>query len=141
MRGRPMAEPPRSIVEAFLGVAGRTPEKTCVVSEGDEISYARLRREALRWAGALRAWGLNARDRVALFLENGPDFIGAYLGTHLAGGIIVPVNTQYRQIELRHILTDAGVRLCVADPPGRAEPTRVAAELPALEAVVVADAS
>src|SRR5262249_28935506 len=48
----------------------------------------------------------------------------------------VLVNTQYRQVELRHILTDAEVVLCLTDPPRRAELARVAADLVALEGVV-----
>src|SRR5215468_10561612 len=132
-----MPEATRSIVEALWRVAERAPGKTVLLFEGQEISYARLRQEALRWAGALRAWGLRPGERVALLLENSPAFLAAYLGTHLAGGIVVLVNTQYRQTELRHILSDAGVRLCLTDDERRGELARVERELPALERVVV----
>jgi malonyl-CoA/methylmalonyl-CoA synthetase len=74
---------------------------------------------------------------VALFLENSPTFVAAYLGVHLAGGIVVLVNTQYRQVELRHILGDSGARLCITDGAGLPELERVAAELPDLEAVLL----
>lgn len=131
-----MLDYPASIVERFLANCERSPEKPCVLFEGGTHSYAQLRQSALHWAGAFRAWGLQPGDRVALFLENSPDFVAAYLGSYLAGGIVVLVNTQYRQVELRHILNDAGVRLCVTDPPRRAELARVLDDLPALEAVV-----
>src|SRR6266568_1753009 len=49
---------------------------------------------------ALLAWGMEPGDRIALFLGNCPTFVVAYLGTQLAGGIVVLVNTQYRQVEL-----------------------------------------
>lgn len=127
---------PTSLVEAFLSHAESTPDKPCILFEGDTLSYAGLRREALRWSAGLRAWGLRPGERVALFLENSPSFVAAYLGIYLAGGIVVLVNTQYRQVELRHILSDAGVRLCVTDPPRLAELRRVIAELPALAVVV-----
>ncbi|GHO70771.1 hypothetical protein KSC_096630 [Ktedonobacter sp. SOSP1-52] len=65
------------------------------------------------FAQALIAAGLQAGERVALFLENSPAFVVSYLGTHLAGGIVVLVNTQYRQVELSHIMNDAGVRFCM----------------------------
>jgi malonyl-CoA/methylmalonyl-CoA synthetase len=136
-----MGGAPRSIVEAFWWASERSPRKTCLLFEGREISYARLRQEVERWAGALRAWGLEPGDRVALFLENSPTFLAAYLGTHLAGGIVVLVNTQYRQVELRHILSDAEVRLCATDAAGRAELARVATEVPSLAAVVVVGAT
>ncbi|HUX87557.1 MAG TPA: acyl-CoA synthetase [Chloroflexota bacterium] len=135
-----MTERPTSIAQAFLNAAERAPERTCLLFDGQAFSYARLRDEAGRFAGSLLAWGLKPSDRVALFLENSPTFVAAYLGIYLAGGIVVLVNTQYRQVELRHILNDAEVRLCLTDSVRRAELARVVQDLPALEAVVVVSA-
>jgi len=130
------AVPARSVPEAFLASAARCPDKACILFEGQTVTYADLRRGAIRWAEGLRAWGLEPGERVALFLENSPTFVAAYLGVQLAGGVVVLVNTQYRQVELRHILQDAGVRVAVTDPAGRAELARVVGELVALDAVV-----
>ncbi len=130
----------RSIVEVFLRNAKQMPEKPCIHFEGKTYTYAWLRKRAEAFAGALRAWGIEPGDRVALFLENCPDFLAAYLGVWWAGGAVVLVNTQYRQVELRHILSDAGVRLCITDRERLAELDRVRADLPDLEAVVDVDA-
>ncbi|MDQ6907018.1 MAG: AMP-binding protein [Chloroflexota bacterium] len=135
-----MPTAPRSIVEAFLHNAKQTPEKTCIAFEGKTYTYAWLRKRAEAFAGALSAWGIEPGDRIALFLDNCPDFLAAYLGIWLAGGVVVLVNTQYRQVELRHILGDAGVRLCVTDRERLAELDRVRADLPDLAAVVDVDA-
>ena len=134
-----MVSYPSSIVAAFLGHAARTPDKPCLLFEEESWSYARMRTEGLRWAGAYRAAGVRPGDRVALCLENSPSFVTAYLGAHLAGAIVVPVNTQYRQVELRHILSDAAVRLCVTDVPRRAELARVRDDLPELGLVVTVE--
>ncbi|HEX5414467.1 MAG TPA: acyl-CoA synthetase [Chloroflexota bacterium] len=134
-----MPKPAGSIVEAFFEHVGRAPEKVCLRFEGEELTYAGLGDLARRWAGGLLGWGLRPGERVALFLENSPTFLGAYLGSHLAGGIVVLVNAQYRQVELRHILSDAQVRLVITDASRRAELARVAAELPDLAAVVTID--
>jgi malonyl-CoA/methylmalonyl-CoA synthetase len=128
-----------SIVEAFLRNVMQRPEKTCIAFEGKMYSYAWLRKRAEAFAGALGAWGIQPGDRIALFLENSPDFLAAYLGVWLAGGVVVLVNTQYRQVELRHILSDAGVRLCITDRERLTELDRVRADLPDLEAVVDVD--
>src|SRR6478672_10433799 len=130
---------PVSIVEAFLRNAKQAPEKPCIHFEGKTYSYAWLQKRAEAFAGALSAWGSEPGDRVALFLENCPDFLASYLGVWLAGGVVVLVNTQYRQVELRHILSDAGVRLCITDRERLAELDRVRADLPDLEAVVDVD--
>jgi acyl-CoA synthetase (AMP-forming)/AMP-acid ligase II len=116
-----MEPPPRSIVEAFARHAERAPDRLCLRFEGEELTYRGLRDRVDSFAAALRTWGLRPGDRVALFLENCPDFLAAYLGTHLAGGVVVPVNTQYRRAELRHIFADAGVRVCLTDRERRPE--------------------
>ena len=100
------------------------------------LSYGDLRDAARAFAAALLARGLRHGDRVALFLDNSPDFLIAYLGTWWAGGTVVLVNTAYRQVELRHILSDSAARLCVSTGLQRTELERIRADLPALEAVV-----
>jgi malonyl-CoA/methylmalonyl-CoA synthetase len=122
------------MVEAFVRNTERAPERLCLRFEGDEWNYGRLHGQAAGFAAALRTWGLRPRDRVALFLGDCPDYLAAYLGTHLAGGVVVPVNTQYRKRELRHILCDAGVRLYLADEGSCRELER--GDLPDLEAVI-----
>ena len=126
---------PASVAEAFTLNARRAPEKLCLRFEAGDWSYGRLLALAEAFAAALRSWGLEPGDRVALFLGNHPDFLVAYLGTHLAGGVTVPANRSYRRTELRHIFEDAGVRLCVTDEEGRPELERVRGDLPTLERV------
>ncbi len=131
-----MAERPASVVGAFVSHAERAPERTCLFFEGDEWGYGRLLERAEGFAAALGSRGISKGERVALFLGNSPDFLAAYLGTHLAGAVIVPVNTAYTRTELRHIFDDAGVRLCLTDAERLPEVERVRGDLPELETVV-----
>jgi malonyl-CoA/methylmalonyl-CoA synthetase len=135
-RGLATQTRPASVVEAFARNARRTPEKLCLRFEGEDLSYGGLLGRVEAFVAALGKWGLQPGDRVALFLGNHPDFLTSYLGTHLAGGVVVPVNKGYRRTELRHIFEDAGVRLCVTDGEGRPELERVRGDLPDLEKVV-----
>jgi malonyl-CoA/methylmalonyl-CoA synthetase len=128
-----------SIAEAFVTNAERTPEKLCLRFEGEEIPYRRLRARAEGFGAGLVAWGLRPGERVALFMGNHPDLLAAYVGTHLAGGVVVPVNTQYRKGELGHIFGDAGVRLCLTDEERKPELERTREDLPELEAVIEAE--
>ncbi|EFH81541.1 acyl-CoA synthetase [Ktedonobacter racemifer] len=124
-----------SIVEAVFQHADRGAERPVLLFEGQTISYGQLASQVTSFAQALLVHGLHEGDRVALFLENCPDFVVTYLGTHLAGGIVVLVNTQYRQVELSHIMSDAGVRFCVTGPAGRTELSRL--DLPDLETLII----
>jgi malonyl-CoA/methylmalonyl-CoA synthetase len=128
-----------SIVQAFVEHSERVPERPLLFFEGEEWSYGQVRGLAGSWAEELRGRGVARGARVALFLENSPAFLGAYLGAHLLGAIVVLVNTQYRQTELSHILNDAGVCLCVADRERLPELGRVRDALPELREVVVAE--
>jgi malonyl-CoA/methylmalonyl-CoA synthetase len=114
----------------------RTPDTICLRFEGTVITYAELWSRIEAVARALRTWGLRGDDRVALFMGNSPEFLAAYLGIHLAGGIVVLVNPQYRQVELRHILDDAGARICFTEPQLRYAIDRVRSDLPHLEVVI-----
>jgi malonyl-CoA/methylmalonyl-CoA synthetase len=131
-----VSRPPASIVEAFTRHAQGAPERPCLRFEGEEWSYGKLRERAGSFAAALGTWGLKPGERVALYLGNCADFLAAYLGTHLAGGVVVPVNIQYRKVELRHIFDDADVRLCFTDKERRPELERVRGDLPDLESVI-----
>src|SRR5262245_25149597 len=124
-----------SIVEAVFEHAQRDHERLALLFEDTTIGYGALWADIERFAQALRSWGARPGDRVALFLENCPQFVVAYLGAHLAGCIAVLVNTQYRQVELSHILNDAGVRLCVTSPAGAVELATINA--PSLEALIM----
>ncbi|HKS69384.1 MAG TPA: AMP-binding protein, partial [Ktedonobacterales bacterium] len=128
----------RSIAEAVQRHARQQPGQVALVFEGRTINYAELAAQAEQFARALASTGVLPGDRVALFLGNCPEFVTAYLGTHLAGGIVVLVNAQYREVELRHIMTDAGVRLCVTGAAGAEEVEQLA--LPDLTTLVIVDA-
>jgi malonyl-CoA/methylmalonyl-CoA synthetase len=130
---------PASIAEAFVTNAERSPEKLCLRFEGEEISYQGMRTRAEGFGAGLVAWGLRPGERVAFFMGNHPDLLAAYVGTHLAGGVVVPVNTQYRKGELAHIFGDAGVRLCLTDEERKPELERTREDLPELEAVIEAE--
>jgi long-chain acyl-CoA synthetase len=66
------------------------------------------------FAAALTASGFRRGERVALYLQNVPQFLIAMIGTWKAGGIAVAVNPMNRQRELEDILTDSGASVLVA---------------------------
>lgn len=131
---------PASLLEAFLAHAHATPDSLALLFEGQRFTYARLAARVDAFARGLKRQGLKAGERVALFLENSPEFVTAYLGVQRAGGVVVLVNTQYRQVELAHILADAEVRACVTGASGVAELVPLRAQLPALEWLVTVEA-
>lgn len=128
-----------SILEAFLQTCVRNPDKLCVLFEGQHYSYRQLYQAAEAWAALLRESGLQPGERVGLYLGNSIDFLAAYLAVHLCGAIVVLINTQYRQLELRHILNDAGAIICITDSEALPELERVRRALGSLRRVILVD--
>jgi malonyl-CoA/methylmalonyl-CoA synthetase len=106
-----------SIVAALLAARDRAPDRPLVSFAGRTYSYGLVSEAAAQAGGALVARGVRPGDRVALVLENSPGFVIAYLGVYFARAVAVPVNVAYRKVELAHILTHAGARVCIADAP------------------------
>ena len=65
-------------------------------------------------AAAFAARGLGHGDRVALFLQNVPQFVIGLLAAWKIGGIAVPVNPMLKERELRYVLRDCGARAIVS---------------------------
>ncbi len=84
---------PSSQPVAFLQAVSSFPDKAFIHFEGQTFSYQDIYEQVCYVAASLSAFGLKKGDRVALYLENSPSFISAYLGVLWLGGVIVPVNT------------------------------------------------
>jgi len=65
-------------------------------------------------AAAFAARGLGRGDRIALYLQNMPQFVIGMLAAWKIGGIAVPVNPMLKERELRYVLSDSGARAIVS---------------------------
>ena len=106
----------RRLENALRGAAGRLalrcPESQ---AESQNSSYGQLFAAAERMAGALRALGVGASDRVVAQVEKTPEAVSLYLGCLKLGAVYVPLNTAYTKSEVEYFLTDAASSVFVAD--------------------------
>ena len=89
------------------------PDNVALEFMGKVMGYRQLWESVLKFAGALKAQGVQPGDKVAIMLPNSPQFVIAFYGTLAAGGICVNVNPLYTPRELRHQLSDAGAETLV----------------------------
>ncbi len=101
----------RPITEYVDHWAHTVPDRVAYHFYGREVSYAELADLSARFAGWLASAGVRAGDRVGVFLPNCPQFVVAMLGVLRAGAVHVPINPMFKEHELRHELTDAGVEV------------------------------
>ena len=88
--------------------AAQTPDLVAIRFEGRSISYGQLNSDANRLASSLRAAGVAAADRVALYLPNVPEFAVAYYAAQKLGAIPVTINAILKMEEVRYLLDDSG---------------------------------
>jgi fatty-acyl-CoA synthase len=88
--------------------AQQFPRKTAVVCSEQRFSYAEFGDRVWRLAGALRAAGRKAGDRVAFLSLNCHRLLEAYFGVLEAGCVLLPLNIRLAGPELAYILNDSG---------------------------------
>src|SRR5205823_6578773 len=89
--------------------AERNPDATAIAEVGGEhLTYAERWDRAARVAGGLRDAGLARGDRAAILLGNGVDWVLAFWGALLAGAVVVPVNTRFKDPEVDYVVSDSG---------------------------------
>ena len=111
--------PDDSLPARLKATAARLPRKTALVFYGREISFTELDEASDRFAAWLRGRGVGPGDRVALYLENCPQFAVAHFGALKVGAITVALNPMHKTHELGHELEDSGARVVVAADAGR----------------------
>ncbi len=103
-----------NLVKNVGEVAADRPEGTAVHFDGSDVSYGALWQRTGQFAQALADCGIGPGDSVAVYLPNLPQFVTAFHGTLRAGGVVVPMNPQYKSREIRHLLDDSGAEVVVA---------------------------
>ncbi|MGI8844577.1 MAG: class I adenylate-forming enzyme family protein [Thermoleophilaceae bacterium] len=102
-------EQPQSLVHMLRASLDRDPSATAVAEVGGEaVTYQQLWDSASEVAGGLLERGLQRGDRVAIRLGNGLDWVLAFWGAQLAGLTAVPVNTRFKDEEVRYVVEDSG---------------------------------
>ena len=97
----------------FRASVSRNPDGDIIRYFGGRITVRELDELSDAFAVALTDLGVGAGDRVALYLQNVPQFVIGLLAAWKAGGIAVPINPMNRARELDAVLRDSGARALV----------------------------
>ena len=105
--------PERSMVDLFEESARRVPDRDAVRYFDENISYEELNDLADRFATLLAARGVEKGERVAVYVQNNPQFLVAQYGAWKRGAILVPLNPMLKKKELDYHLNDSGAKVLV----------------------------
>ena len=90
------------------------PDSPAIVYDGAELTYEQFWARTGQFAQALHDHGIGEGDRVGIYLPNLPQFVTAFYGTLRAGGVVVPMNPQYKAREISHLLADSEAKAVVS---------------------------
>ena len=111
--------------------------RTAILYEQRQISYAELRDQTLAVARGLRALGVERGDRVALLLNDSPEFIAAFVSICSYGAIAVPINMGLRLEEQNAILNNCTASIVMVEEEFSESLLKAESELSHLRKVVV----
>lgn len=126
-----------SVGDMLTRSAFQFPDRTAIVQDGEEITYARLDAAAEAFGRGMLATGLERQEPVAFLLGNSWRFVATFFGCAKSALVALPVNLMLPPDEVAWILADAGVRAVVADPAFVPLLEQILPDLPQVTTVVV----
>ena len=101
---------PRTISDIVEEFGRNRPDNIAILCQDHTCTYAELNAAANRYTRWALAQGIRKGDVVALFMENRPEYLFAWLGIVKLGGVVALINTNLRGQPLAHCIAIATAR-------------------------------
>ena len=99
--------------EVLQRSAKEFPQKTAIVFDEREISFAQLDLLSNKFANSIFKLGVKKGEKVAIFLPNTPQFIIAFFGILKAGAVTTAISPLHREREVEYQLKDSSAQSIV----------------------------
>ena len=126
----------KTAIDIFEDTASKQPQAPAIHYFDSTITYGELNSLAESLAAALSDLGLGKGDRIALNLQNIPQFPISQYAAWKLGAIVVPLNPMYKEKELEYYLNDSRAKIVVAMEATTYEPVKNAAAKAPVEQVI-----
>jgi fatty-acyl-CoA synthase len=95
--------------------AKNTPDKPAYVMSpsGTVVTYRELDARSLQGARALRRWGVNPGDHIAVFMENNAHYLQIVWAAQRSGVIVTPISSHSKVPEILYILENSDARVLI----------------------------
>jgi long-chain acyl-CoA synthetase len=98
---------PKNLGELLSNSAKMHPNRSAIVFGSKKISFKALNDSTDKIAAGLMNLGIKKQDKIAIFLDNSPEFLISYFAILKAGGVCVPINYMFKIEEAKFILEDS----------------------------------
>ncbi|MEI5906932.1 long-chain fatty acid--CoA ligase [Bacillus spongiae] len=99
--------PNKTLPQVLQDTATKYPQHSAIRFFNQQLTYQQLHTSVQLFAAALQKKNVQKGDRVAIMLPNCPQYVIAFYGTLLAGGIVAQVNPMLVERELEYLLNDS----------------------------------
>jgi fatty-acyl-CoA synthase len=93
--------------------------REAIVIGAQRLTYADTLREAERYAAALAARGIRARDHVGILMPNCLEYLLLFYGCALLGARPVHLNARYKVDDLRYVVADSDISMLITSAKQR----------------------
>lgn len=98
---------PRNLGEVISISAKKHPRRTALVFGQKKINYHHLNEITAQLSAGLVSLGIKKQERIALLMDNCPEFVISYYAILKAGAVVVPINYMFKMEEAKFILEDS----------------------------------
>ncbi len=98
----------------FDSLVASHPDRPYVITGSRSYSYRDMQEWSRRLARGLHEIGVRPGERVALVVDNRPEFVAVKLAVARLGAVAVPVNFSYRADELAGVLNSSGASVLIS---------------------------
>ena len=102
-----------TLPDLLARAVNRDPDADCLVFPSGRVSFAQMYSRAVTAARSLAALGVRAGDHVGILMSNCQEFADLLIGAQLLGAWPVPINARFKAAELRHVISDAELKVLV----------------------------
>jgi acyl-CoA synthetase (AMP-forming)/AMP-acid ligase II len=102
-------------LKQFFDIGLAHEEKDWLVYENERYTYKEVYERSAQVANALTASGIKKGDRVAICMQNNPEYIFSFMGIMGMGAVCVPLNSWWVPSEVIYGLEHSDAKLLIAD--------------------------
>src|SRR5699024_8811194 len=113
------------------------PNQSSYTFYGRSFTWEELNDKTQRFAQYLKNLGINKGDRVALYMQNSPQYLIAHYAIQMLGAVVLPLNPMYKEAELEYLLNEVEISGIIAGQELYNQLENIKGRLPSLEFVIL----
>jgi long-chain acyl-CoA synthetase len=104
-----------TVSDLFLSTVKKHSDRVAVVEGDRRVTYGTLELMVRSLSSFLRSRGIKHGDKVGIFLPNSIEFITSFFSVASIGAISVPINTAYKEKEIKFYISHSSSRIVLTE--------------------------